>query len=101
MTNIARIEIPQNVDYTVMPVGKNIRMPKGTISICPKCRKPGLELIYSNRRGRYEVAYWHLALKDFTNMPPRLVSGCSIVTSSKNALNKLRARAGGNNKKGL
>lgn len=69
---------PEEIDYTAMPLGKQVRLPKGEIAVCTECGRHGLRLVYSARRGKYDIAYWHESLKEHVGFAPTLTEGCSI-----------------------
>ncbi len=67
-----------DVDYTAMSEGRRVRLPRGEIRCCPRCGRRGLRLVFSHRRGRYEIAYWHSARKDAPGFAPLMEDGCTI-----------------------
>ena len=75
--------VPHEIDYTAMEAGKAVRLPKGTIRPCPKCGRNGLELLYSQSRGRYVASYWHVAYKDQVGAAPLLKQACTVQAASK------------------
>lgn len=77
---------PKDLDYTKMPIGHRVRLPKGVVAVCPKCRRHGLRLVFSFRRGSYKIAYWHTAVKDHVGFAPLLVEGCMIEAATLTAL---------------
>lgn len=66
-----------DVDYTARPLGTRVRLPAGRIVECP-CGKRGLALVYSARRGKYDVAIWHSAIKDEAGFAPLRDEGCDF-----------------------
>lgn len=79
---------PRDVDFTDMRIGARVRLPRGTVGECPRCGRRGLRLVFSWRPGRYEIAYWHMAVKDVPGFAPLLVDGCTIRASKKSELPK-------------
>jgi len=77
---------PKDIDYTKMEIGQRVRLPKGVIALCPKCRRHGLRLVFSFRRGSYKIAYWHSAVKDHAGFAPLLVEGCTVEAATLTAL---------------
>lgn len=75
--------MPHEIDYTTMKPGQQVRLPRGRIVTCPKCGRNGLELIYSQTRGRYVASYWHLAHKDAVGNVPLMRQACTIKTATK------------------
>jgi hypothetical protein len=73
-----------------MEVGQASRLPKGRIVKCPKCGLNGLELIYSQTRGRYIASYWHLAHKDAVGNVPLMRQACTIKADTKREFDRAR-----------
>lgn len=79
------MEYPYDMDFTGLPSGKRFRIPRGLIHECTKCGEQGLRRVYSWRRGRYHVSYWHTATKI---APGHAVCACACRVDAT-ALNKL------------
>ena len=69
---------PRDIDYTRMDLGAAVRLPRGRIVDCPVCGKRGLLLVYAWRRGRYDVAIWHDAVKNTPGFAPLRGEGCDF-----------------------
>ena len=78
---------PVDIDYTGMEEGVRVRSPAGRIARCP-CGRLGLGLVYANRRGRYDVSFWHAAVKDYAGAPPLKLDGCDFRSRSPRDLPK-------------
>lgn len=74
------------IDYTAMAEGKRVRLPRGQVRQCPQCKRRGLRLVFSHRRGRYEIAYWHTSAQDVKGFAPLLLDGCTIRARSLSEL---------------
>jgi len=82
--------VPHEIDYSSLPIGSKIRNPKGVITKCPKCGANALELLFSQRKGRYEASYWHVGYKDVVGAPTLARKICRIICTTKKEFDKMR-----------
>lgn len=83
--------VPSLVDYTRLPLGRRVRLPRGVIAICLRCGRPGLELVFSRMRGRYQVSYWHTALAVHPHTVPDVKDACMLSGKSRRELERQAA----------
>lgn len=82
--------IPHDIDYSKMEIGQAVRLPRGRICKCPICGRNGLELLYSQARGRYVASYWHLAHKDAVGNVPLMRQACTVQAATKKEFDRAR-----------
>lgn len=71
-------DYPKEVDYTSIPSGSRRRRPPGVIHECPKCGRNGLRLVFSWRKGRYQVSYHHKGVQTGPREAPIISEMCSV-----------------------